>query len=81
MDILNENTGDTPLLAAIKAKMFPQARKLLIMGAKPVIYATDKNKSRDLDDFLKAIGESDMESAMYLKNELIKLYGNRGSDN
>ena len=42
--------------------MFPQARELLKMGAKPFIPATLKYKSRRIDDFLKEIVDVTIES-------------------
>ena len=76
IDVLNEETGDNPLLAAIKAKMFPQARELLKMGAKPFIPATLKYKSRGIEDFLKEIVDVTVESED-LKRDLLRLYGNK----
>lgn len=74
IDQRNEETGDTPLLAAIKLKMFSQARRLLRMGAKPFIPATDKHQSRGLKEFIKEIDGNLDEEAEALRKELIKLY-------
>lgn len=80
IDVMNEETGDNPLLAAIKAKMFPLARELLKRGAKPFIPATLKYKSRGIEDFLKEIVDVTVESEDF-KRDLLRLYGNGDHEN
>ena len=66
---MDESTGKTPLLAALKAKKYAIAKKLLEMGAKPIIPSTSTYPSRSINDFLKEIRnfESDDESEDLLK--------------
>lgn len=76
MDFMDESTGDTPLLAAIKAEKFAIAKKLLEMGAKPIISSTSKYPSRSVYDFLKEIQNFESDESKDLLNYFDKLFKN-----
>lgn len=74
IDVMDESTGKTPLLAAIKSKHFNIAKKLLEMGAKPMIPTTSKYPARSMNDFLNEISNSDSPEAAELLNYFDKLF-------
>ena len=71
-DSINVLSGKTPLLAALQSKMFPQARKLLKMGAKPLIPSIPGHPARGINDFLSELDDSE-EAQLFLK-ELNEMY-------
>ena len=67
IDFMDTSTGKTALLAAIQAKMYPQAKKLLEMGAKPMIPSTPKFHTRTIQDFINEINENSEEAEELLR--------------
>ena len=63
IDSMDESTGKTPLLAALMAKKFPVAMKLLELGAKPMIPSTSKYPARSINDFLMEIKKDESPEA------------------
>lgn len=76
IDFMDESTGKTPLLAAVQAKKYTTAKKLMEMGAKPIITSTSKYPARSINDFLKEILNVETDESEDLLKYLDKLFKN-----
>jgi ankyrin repeat protein len=74
IDFMDDSTGKTPLLAALKVKQFELAKKLLKMGAKPMIPSTLKYPSRSINHFIDEIRNFESDESKDLLNYVSKLF-------
>ena len=61
LDVMDELSGNTPLLSAIQVKDFKSAKALLDLGAKPIIPTTSRFQARDIQHFMPKIEGAESE--------------------
>lgn len=61
LDVMDDISGNTPLLSAIQVKDFKSAKALLDLGAKPLIPTTSRFQARHMKHFIPKIEDSDSE--------------------
>ena len=61
LDVMDELSGNTPLLSAIQVKDFKSAKALLDLGAKPIIPTTSRFQARDMKHFMPKIEGAESE--------------------